>query len=374
MVTRWMATFAIAACLHVLAMLLIKLPPSEAVAVSVPVAIKLDAYFDPEENAGASSSERKTHESQRSLDVASADAENALAEKTEPAKAAHAVETIAEPERPQPEMESKPVAEPLREEKQLEEERKVAKTVELAPLSRPTVAFDESKSKGAPDDSAYMSDRNSSAADRGPKDLPRGDPYMDKGESGAIRYNEKRGEGQMPAIPSDPRAGSVQKEGVPNPGLGEKTLITREPEKLAAPQNESKETRSSAAADAAEPRQAPIETPRGMRGDSEVNAREILAETKRVGQAIGENGTEAAGNASQDITGQREANKRGTPDKPERVVAQQVQPQTPHGQNSETLLAQKQPSELEAFAALLESPRPKGGKSGDTGTGRRTTL
>lgn len=91
-------------------------------------------------------------------------------------------------------------------------------------LPPPGVALDESRATKEAPKNAYLSDRNSTAADRGPKDLPRGDPYMDDGESQAIRYRHRRGEGNLPALESSPTAGSVRKEGNPDVGKGPQNL------------------------------------------------------------------------------------------------------------------------------------------------------
>ncbi len=82
-------------------------------------------------------------------------------------------------------------------------------------------AFDENKnvSKTASRE-AYLSDRNSTAADRGPKNLPQGDPYIDKGDTNLIKYLGKRGEGNRPAVASDVNSGSVKKEGSEESGDG----------------------------------------------------------------------------------------------------------------------------------------------------------
>lgn len=93
---------------------------------------------------------------------------------------------------------------------------------DLAPLKpNSQTAFDEDKntSKSAPRD-AYLSDRNSTAADRGPKNLPQGDPYIDKGDTNLLKYLGKRGEGNVPATASDANSGSVKKEGAEESGDG----------------------------------------------------------------------------------------------------------------------------------------------------------
>jgi hypothetical protein len=94
------------------------------------------------------------------------------------------------------------------------------KPLDLEPFNAPGVAFDESTAtKEIPKD-GFLSDRNSTAADLGPKTLPRGAPFMDKGESSIVRYRERRGEGNTPALPSDANAGSIRKEGSPDAGKG----------------------------------------------------------------------------------------------------------------------------------------------------------
>lgn len=92
---------------------------------------------------------------------------------------------------------------------------------DLQPMAPVDVAFDQnSKVTKAPPKDGNLSDRNSNAADRGPKNLPIGDPYMDKGETNLIKYDGKRGEGNLPPLSSDASSGSVKKEGSPIAGDG----------------------------------------------------------------------------------------------------------------------------------------------------------
>jgi len=101
------------------------------------------------------------------------------------------------------------------------QEKPKLKLLDLEPLiPAPGVAFDESKSTKEAPKEGYLSDRTSTAADRGPKNLPRGDPFMDKGESKVIRYQERRGEGNLPSLAPDDMSGSVKKEGNPDAGHG----------------------------------------------------------------------------------------------------------------------------------------------------------
>lgn len=93
---------------------------------------------------------------------------------------------------------------------------------ELPPLApKSMTAFDESTdvTKTAPKD-AYLSDRNSVAKDRGPKNLPVGDPFLDKGDTNLIKYLQKRGEGNLPPLESEANAGSVKVEGAAVSGDG----------------------------------------------------------------------------------------------------------------------------------------------------------
>ena len=101
-------------------------------------------------------------------------------------------------------------------------EKKPLHDKELPPLvPKSQTAFDESTdvSKTAPKD-AYLSDRNSVAKDRGPKNLPIGDPYLDKGDTNLIKYLQKRGEGNLPPLESEANSGSVKVEGAAASGDG----------------------------------------------------------------------------------------------------------------------------------------------------------
>ena len=91
----------------------------------------------------------------------------------------------------------------------------------LSPMKTENVAaFDESKSTEKAPENAHASDRNSTAADNGPKDLPRGEPFMKDGKSNFVFDREKRGEGNLPDVVSAPEAGSIKIEGSPDAGKG----------------------------------------------------------------------------------------------------------------------------------------------------------
>jgi hypothetical protein len=112
---------------------------------------------------------------------------------------------------PVPPQDTKPAA---------ETERKL-NPVHLNPL-KPTVGYDQSKEtkEVPPESESLKSDRTSTAADKGPKDLPTGAPFMPDGQSTEIRESGHRGEGNLPPVASDPKSGSVDKTGSPDAGKG----------------------------------------------------------------------------------------------------------------------------------------------------------
>ncbi|MFH0939408.1 MAG: hypothetical protein V1899_09030 [Planctomycetota bacterium] len=101
--------------------------------------------------------------------------------------------------------------------KQVEDKSKLTQPF-FVPLLKPRAAFDESKTTQESPDKGYLSDRTSTAADRGSKNLKRGDPFIDKGESKIIAALQKRGENKLPAPSTDLASGSVKKEGSPDVG------------------------------------------------------------------------------------------------------------------------------------------------------------
>ena len=123
-------------------------------------------------------------------------------------------------EQPKPPEAAQPIPAP----KAPEAPQQEVKTDKLAivPFKKENMAaFDESnKTTDKAPDHSYASDRNSTAADNGPKDLLRGDPYMKDGESNIVRDREKRGEGNLPPIASSENSGSVKIEGSPDAGKG----------------------------------------------------------------------------------------------------------------------------------------------------------
>jgi hypothetical protein len=103
-------------------------------------------------------------------------------------------------------------------------EEKTADKLALAPMNKENeVAFDDSKVTTPPPEHGYASDRNSTAADRGPKNLPKGDPYNKNGQTSIQKTLGISGEGDLPPITSTPTAGSVKVEGSPDTGKGLKS-------------------------------------------------------------------------------------------------------------------------------------------------------
>ncbi|HEY3321978.1 MAG TPA: hypothetical protein VGP72_16040 [Planctomycetota bacterium] len=284
-------------------------------------------------------------------------------------------EPLAVPAAPAPKKELKvelpkveqPKAAPL----PLEEKKLNLREPDMPALSKKDIAaFDESKvTKEIPKD-GYASDRNSTAADRGPKNLPRGDPYLDKGESNLIRYMERRGEGNLPALSSDPGAGSVKKEGDPQAGRGA-LHDERPPDKKMPPKSPIR----------------PDEVDTKVRPSEKTATSPVLDQNRdRVAQAVQPAGeiqanTEHKGAAE----GEGEKRRKGEEEKTELNVVQSairnpqsaIKTPTPKKQPipEDTLVAEKdsprrntKADELAAFEAQLEGKgkqEARGGKLGD---------
>ncbi len=127
------------------------------------------------------------------------------------------------PEKPKPAAPKPPEPKPAEKPEEVAKaEKRPLNDRELPSLApRNDTAFDENANvvKNLPKN-GYLSDRNSTAADRGPKNLPQGDPYIDKGDTNLIKYLNKRGEGNLQPLASDPSSGSVKTEGSPIAGDG----------------------------------------------------------------------------------------------------------------------------------------------------------
>jgi hypothetical protein len=91
----------------------------------------------------------------------------------------------------------------------------------LPPLIQPTVSVADDTAKGQekpPEDAKYLGATNTEAADRSKKEKIGPDPRIE-GETGEVRFSGRRGETENKlAKRDDPQAGSVEKQGTPNPG------------------------------------------------------------------------------------------------------------------------------------------------------------
>ncbi|MGD0089184.1 MAG: hypothetical protein ABSE73_04630 [Planctomycetota bacterium] len=242
------------------------------------------------------------------------------------------------------------------------EEKPKLKILDLEPLlPAPGVAFDESKSTKKAPKEGYLSDRTSTAADHGPKNLPRGDPYMDKGESKAIRYQERRGEGNMPPIASLDTSGSVKKEGNPDAGHGAPDL--RPPDAkppLKAQVQPAPVEEQKLPAGPGLPMD-PKTTERGPEPFAVAQTKEIQAGARTGSQALDGPGLVAVPAPA------AKAEPVETPP-PRHPQAAERRPAPAAARTPEPL--QKAPApldELEAFAALLDGKGSSAGRGGDTG-------
>ncbi|HYF51312.1 MAG TPA: hypothetical protein VEJ63_17995 [Planctomycetota bacterium] len=256
-----------------------------------------------------------------------------------------------------------------------EPEKKPA-VLDLDPFN-PTMAFDESKTtKEEPKGEAYLSDRTSTAADRGPKNLPRGDPYIDKGQSTEIRALQKRGEGNLPAIASDANSGSVKKEGSPDAGKGpqdKERLPDREaplaPPALKAPKEEKGLAPLTEASKAAGARDTPASAPMPKALDAEKT--DVIAEKIEKGLAESEQRELKAKPETPKIADQGPQVGKPEPVKDfsaatdgEKAKAEQ---KAVGEEPAATAPKKKEPSELEAFKALLDGKGKSDGRGGDAG-------
>jgi len=250
---------------------------------------------------------------------------------------------------------------------------------DLEPLSNKDVAaFDESKTtKEIPKD-GYASDRNSTAADRGPKNLPRGDPYIEKGESKNIRYLEKRGEGNLPAFAANAASGSVKKEG--NPDAGKGFVDERPADKKLPP-------KSAVAPDEVDVKVKPqdktavVKTP-DIKPDAPPLAsalrpediKEEKAPEKKIGKELAPDGTEQVAQNTEPakpkpLTVPNPDAKNARPAVTEKTNA----PETLHPDETARAAAVEQPrrnkekDELAAFAALIDGRNNTPGRGGDSG-------
>jgi len=223
--TRWLAVCALAAAIHLVPMLYLTLPPARLVE---PEQTFVELEFT---EFSAQTAPLAAAKAPEILMPAELKTEPKTVAVTEPPAVPAApaapdalkpkITAIPKPAAAQPEPKAATPA-PVEAAAPAPDEKKVALHEPDLPALNPKemAAFDESKTTKEMPKDGFASDRTSTAADKGPKNLPRGEAYVDKGESTSIRYLQKRGEGNLPALEATAAAGSVKKEGNPDAGKG----------------------------------------------------------------------------------------------------------------------------------------------------------
>jgi len=120
----------------------------------------------------------------------------------------------AEASKPQPEATppTPPAPEPKAQPEKPAEANAAPKLEQLTPLNSPGVANNTHRDDPEPPkDPKYLGATNSEAADHGPRDLPKGDPFNANGKSAITRDIGERGESAKGD--TDPNAGSITREG-----------------------------------------------------------------------------------------------------------------------------------------------------------------
>jgi len=343
--TRLLIALALAAAVHVVPMVYMVMPatifpPEEPATVSMDLA---DLVGDAEVNSPTS--EKKTSSSPSIAAVPK------LSEKVAPVAPPPAIPKVMAA----PELKSK-------------ENEKETATAQLERTARPAlngndmVAFDPSTktTKVAPEN-AYASDRNSTAADLGPKNLPRGDPYLKDGQSNILRDGGVRGEGDLPPIASSPNSGTVKVEGSPDAGKGLDDPMRpadRLPPKLAPPEKSNELPAAAKSSPAPAGEAAKIEPP-----SAEKNAEKPLppAKLKAEGFAKTDDGSLPVGETAVKAPDRvAEAPKKGQDRSPSANV---TSPSAPDSTSSK-------PDELDLFKSefdkkMSSSASGKGGEKGD---------
>jgi hypothetical protein len=250
---------------------------------------------------------------------------------------------------------------------------------DVEPLIRKDIAaFDESKTTKEIPTEGYLSDRNSTAADRGPKNLPRGDPFMDKGQSRNVRYMEKRGEGNLPAIASAAGSGSVKKEGNPDAGKGfvdERPADQKRPPKSAVAPDEVdvkvKPQEKTAVVKAPELKPDALPLTSALRPDE---IKEEKAPEKKIGRELSKDGVEPLATNTEPAKPKPQAvlnldAKNVRPAFVEKTNAPEtVRPdESAHVAAVEKPRRNKEADELAAFAALIDGKGKTAGRGGDAG-------
>jgi hypothetical protein len=216
-VMRWVFALVIVALAHVLPLTRIYLP-----AISLPPdeeSVKIQFSESSEEDTNADVIEPKPLDAAVSKPVPPAPPMVAL----HMPKAVPPQSPPPPPSMPAVKAEVKPVPPKI-------EVKPAAPLLELPPLVEPATAYDTSaKTTEKAPPGAHLSDRNSDAADKSPKNLKEGEIYNDKGRSKNILFLGRWGEQNLPPIATDAASGSVKKSGSPDAGKGPQD-DTRQPD------------------------------------------------------------------------------------------------------------------------------------------------
>ncbi len=246
---------------------------------------------------------------------------------------------------------------------------KKADTLAVSPLSKNNMtAFDDSKvtTEKAPDD-AFASDKNSTAADNGPKNLPRGMPYSKEGQTDIQTTLGHSGEGDLPPITVSPTAGSIKVEGSPDVGKGIASTKPDEERPLASlkpadnPDARSKPTPAPAAAPtkAKDSTSAPEIAEKITPKSKPLNAGAERDPSGNGTMPIGENVQKGPEKTAKGLT----RNPDETPQPLAKIDAPESTFTAAPGSKQD-----KKKAEMDAFAALLDGASNTNGNGGATGT------
>ncbi|HYG73839.1 MAG TPA: hypothetical protein VEK08_02310 [Planctomycetota bacterium] len=373
---RLLGVCALAAAIHLVPMLYLTLPPARLLDENLTY-VALDVDDAALAAAPFPSEQPRTEQPKVSEAAPTPEVKAALKEKKAPPpellpeqpKSA-APKTVAAPKPIEAPPEKPLPAQPAPEQR---DEKKVAlHEPNLPPLNpKDLAAFDESKTTKEMPKEGYASDRNSTAADRGPKNLPRGDAYIDKGQSTSIRYLEKRGEGNLPALPSSDTAGSVKKEGNPDAGRGLPDEIL--PEKKMPPKSrvlpdevkpDQKPQEKKVTEKPAQPQLKEIQT---LPAAATAAAQEEKGDTKKLGFEKSETGTQPLATTPTPKAPQPEVAETNAPVKKEAPPVPTLTPETVEIAAAESPRRDKAADELAAFRALLDGKGKTPGKGGNAG-------
>ena len=245
-------------------------------------------------------------------------------------------------------------------------EEKKSDTLAVSPLSKSTVAFDNSNvTSEKPPDDAFASDSNSTAADNGPKNLPRGKTYNKDGQSAIQTTLGKSGEGDLPPITTTDTAGSVKVQGTPDVGKGIASTRPDEERPFAS-------LKPADLPDAAKHTPAPAAAPTKAKDSTAAPeiAETITPKTKPVNPGaardLSGNGTMPIGENVQKAPEKTAKGLTRNPDETPQPVNKIDAPESTFTAAPGSKVDKKK-AELDAFAAMLDGAPNTNGNGGDSG-------